>query len=104
MAAFNAVNYAKISSVPSQKIDPGQIKGEVLFAYDQYTSLANLAANDTINLGITIPAGCKVIRVITTSPTNGGTMSVGIAGTATKYVNAAAAASTRAAWFPGRAG
>jgi hypothetical protein len=94
MAAFNGVNYARTIALPVVKIPPGEIKGQVLFAYDEYTSLANLGAADTINLGIKIPAGARVIAVTVKSPTNGGTMSVGIAGTATKYVNAATAATT----------
>lgn len=94
MANFIGVNAARVASVPSSKIPPGQIKGDILFAYDEYTSLANLGAADTITLGIVIPAGAKVKSVTTVSPTNGGTMSVGTAGTPTKYVNAGAAAAT----------
>lgn len=96
MANFNSVNQVRSASVPLVKIPPGQIKGQVLFAYDEYTSLANLGAADTITTGIVIPAGCKVKTVTVTSPTNGGTMSVGISGSATKYVNAASAAATTA--------
>lgn len=94
MAAFNGVNYARTIAVPVVKIPPGEIKGEVLYAYDEYTSLANLGAADTINLGIVIPAGARVISVTVKSPTNGGTMSLGTAAAATKYASAAAAAAT----------
>lgn len=94
MAAFNGVNYARTIAVPVVKIPPGEIKGEVLYAYDEYTSLANLGAADIINLGIVIPAGARVISVTVKSPTNGGTMSLGTAAAATKYASAAAAAAT----------
>jgi len=94
MPAYNAVNAARIAAVPSTKAAPGQVKGDVLFAYDEYTSLANLLAADTINTGIVIPAGAKIKAVIVTSPLNGGTMSVGIAGSTSKYVTTAAANAT----------
>lgn len=94
MAAFNGVNYARTVSIPVVKIPPGEIKGSVLHAYEEYTSLANLGAADTINTGIVIPAGARVISATVKSPTNGGTMSLGTAAAATKYVSAAAAATT----------
>lgn len=94
MATFNGVNYAKKVSVPSSKIGPGEVSGKVFHAYEEYTSLANLNAADIINTGIVIPAGAKVISATVKSPTNGGTMSLGIAGTATKYISAATAAAT----------
>lgn len=94
MAAFNGVNYARTISNPTVKIPPGEVKGSVLYAYEEYTSLANLGAADTINLGIVIPAGARLISATVKSPTNGGTMSLGTAAAATKYVNAATAATT----------
>lgn len=87
MAAFNAVNYARKISVPSVKIPPGQEKGQIFVAYDEYTTLANLALNDTINLSVAIPPGAKVHSIASTVPTNGGTLSIGVAGTAAKYAS-----------------
>lgn len=94
MATFNGVNYAKTVAIPSIKIGPGEVKGEVLHAYEEYTSLANLGAADIINTGIVIPAGARLISATVKSPTNGGTMSLGTAGAATKYISAATAATT----------
>lgn len=94
MANFNAVNKAKAVAVPSQKANPGEVKAEVSFNYDEYVSLANLGAADTITTGIIVPAGALVEEVTVVSPTNGGTLSVGISGSATKYANALAAAAT----------
>lgn len=97
MATYNGLNYARTVAVPSQKIPAGEIKGAVLFAKDEYTSAAALAAADIINTGIVVPAGALVKSVVVISPTNGGTVSVGISGTATKYVNAGAAGATTVA-------
>lgn len=94
MATYNSINAAKIAAVPSQKIQAGEIKASVEFAYDQYTSAASLAAADIINTGIVIPMGALVKSVTVISPTNGGTVSAGISGTAAKYVNAGAAGAT----------
>lgn len=85
MAAFNAVNYVRKIAVPSVKIPPGQEKGALFVAYDEYTTLANLGAADTINTSITIPPGAKVHFLAYSIPTNGGTVSVGISGSAAKY-------------------
>lgn len=93
-SAFKAVNATKIAAKPIQNINPGQANGEVRLAYDEYTSLANLGAGDTIETGIIIPAGAKIKSITVVSPTNGGTMSVGISGSATKYVNAATGGTT----------
>lgn len=90
MPSFNAINAAKLAAIPSQKINPGQIKGDVLFAYDEFTSPTALAAADIIVTGIVIPAGAKVRSIITVNPTNGGTMSVGTVLNPTKYINAMA--------------
>lgn len=97
MPTYNGLNYARTVAVPSQKIPAGEIKGTVQFAKDEYTSAASLVAADIINTGIVIPAGALVKSVIVISPTNGGTVSVGISGTATKYVNAGTAGATTVA-------
>lgn len=94
MANFNAVNKVKTASVPSNKVPVGENKATSFFNFDSYTSLANLGAADTITTGIIIPPNMLVEEVTVVSPTNGGTMSVGIAGAATKYGNALAAAAT----------
>lgn len=94
MPTYNSINAAKVAAVPSQKIQAGEIKGDLTFAYDQYTSTVALAAADIINTGIVIPAGALVKSVVVVSPTNGGTVSAGITGTATKYVNAGTAGAT----------
>lgn len=94
MANFNSVNKAYSAAVPSVKIPAGELKGQLMVARDEYTSLANLTASDTISTGIRLPAGARVHQIIVTSPTNGGTVDVGISGSATKYGAAFTAAAT----------
>lgn len=94
MANFNGVNYARTISNPVVKIPPGEIKGQVLVAYDEYTSGANFTTADQILTGIVIPAGARVLRVTVVNFTNGGTLIVGIAGSTSKYGSFAAGAST----------
>lgn len=85
MANFSSVNYVRVTSLPSVKIPPGQIKGELLVAYDEYTTLANITTADTLFTAIVIPPRAKVHFMAYTIPTNGGTLSVGIVGTVGKY-------------------
>lgn len=94
MANFNAVNYARTIAVPSVKIPPGEIKGDVQVGYDEYTSLANFTTADQILTGIVVPAGARVKSVTVINPTNGGTIIVGIAGSTSKYGSFAAGATT----------
>lgn len=94
MSNFNAVNKALNASVPSKATPVGEDKAYSYFNYDSYTSLVNLGANDTITTGILIPPGALVEEVVVVSPTNGGTISVGIVGALTKYSGALAAGAT----------
>jgi hypothetical protein len=99
MANFDGVNYAKQNAVPSVKSNLGQDKGQLWVSYDEWTSLANFTTSDVLRTGIKIPAGAKVHYLIYVSPTNGGTLGIGIAGAATKY-GAALAVSTAGALVP----
>ena len=99
MAAVSSANYVKETSVPSVKIDPGQVKGELWVAYDSYTSLANFTTADVLTTAIKIPPGAKVHFLYYSSPTNGGTLGIGIVGSATKYA-AALAVSTAGTLVP----
>jgi hypothetical protein len=94
MPTYDGLNYAKVVALPSEKIPPGQAAGVTFSAYDEYTSTANLVAADIIRTGIKIPKGAKVVKVAVVSPTNGGTVSAGITGTAAKYVSAGSAGAT----------
>lgn len=85
MANYDGANYTKKNSVPSQKIPPGQAKGELWVAYDSIATTANASTSDTLRTGITIPKGSKVHFLSYIIPTNGGTLSVGISGTVGKY-------------------
>lgn len=75
MADFNAVNFAKAYvNVPSEKIAPGEVSGDLLVAYDEYTFPANaFVLNDVIKLGIKIPAGARVIEATVVAPSLGTT-------------------------------
>lgn len=99
MANFDGVNYAKQNAVPSQKSGLGQEKGQLWVSYDEWTSLANFTTSDVLRTGIKIPAKAKVHFLIYSSPTNGGTLGIGISGAATKYA-AALAVSTAGALVP----
>jgi hypothetical protein len=91
MATFSGLNYTRAYvNVPSDKIPAGEVGGEIMMAYDSYTSTANVAASDIIR-GVRIPAGAKLKAVHMKLPVNGGTVSCGVAGTAAKYIAATAA-------------
>ena len=94
MANIDSVNYKKITAKPSEKISAGQANGDVKSAYDQVTTTMNAVAADIIRTGIKIPKGALVKEVVVIAPINGGTVSCGISGTPTKYLNAGAAGST----------
>ena len=96
MANLDTINYAKQIAVPSVKIAPGQVKGELWCSYDQFTSTANFATTDVLRTGIKIPAGAKVHFLQYVSPTNGGTLGIGISGSATKYAASLAVATAGA--------
>ena len=99
MANLDSVNYAKQTAVPSVKIAPGQVKGELWCAFDTFTSTSNFTTSDVLRTGIKIPAGAKVHFIQYSSPTNGGTLGIGISGSATKYA-ASLAVSTAGALVP----
>ena len=92
MATYNGVNFALVAA--GNKVPAGELSGDLQVAYEEYTSAAALVAADVINTGIKLAPNRRVYQVIVTSPTNGGTVSVGIAGAATKYASAAAAGAT----------
>lgn len=94
MAEYKSKNLVIVENKDLGKIPPGELSGDIQMAYDEYTSAAALVAADIIKTGIKLPIGRKIIQVIVVSPTNGGTVSVGVNGAATKYVNASAAAAT----------
>lgn len=92
MATYNGKNY--ILAQGPYRIPPGELNGDLQVGYEEYTSAAALVAADIIQTGIKLPIGRRVYQVIVVSPTGGGTVSVGIAGNATKYANASTAAAT----------
>jgi hypothetical protein len=92
MAVFNALNYAKAYvNVPSEKIAPGEVGGELQVAYDEYTFTANAAVNDVIRLGIKIPAGARIHEAVVIAPSLGttGTFALGTASNTTSLIAAA---------------
>lgn len=99
MANFDSVNYARVSALPSVKIPPGQAKGDLWVTYDEYTSGVNFTTADVLRTGMRVPVGAKVHFLSYVSPTNGGTLGIGIAGAATKY-GAALAVSTAGTLVP----
>lgn len=98
MGTVDGVNYAKQVAVPSQKSGPGEAAGSPFVAYEEYVAAAAMTAADVINLGLHIPSGARIHRVAVVNPAGGGTVSVGIAGTAAKYVSALAAGSASAVY------
>ena len=64
MANLLGVNATKIlSSNPSDKAGIGEQGGRLRVIYDTYEVLADMAADDTIQMGGLIPAGARVIDV-----------------------------------------
>lgn len=63
MANLDGVNYAKKNStVPSEKIAPGEADGRKRIIYDTYdVADASLAGSDVLRMGDTIPAGARVL-------------------------------------------
>ena len=94
MADYKSKNLVIVEDKDLGKVPVGESSGDIQVAYDEYTSAAALVAADVIKTAIKLPKGRKVYQVIVQSPTNGGTVSVGVAGAATKYVSASTAAAT----------
>jgi len=73
MAIVNSLNNAKISAIPSKKIEKGEFGGKVRSLFDSYVFPgAVFAANDEINL-ITLPKGARVVDAKIVSPSLGAT-------------------------------
>lgn len=64
MAALYGVNATKFSQTnPAAFIQPGDQGGKVKCIYDTYELTADLAVNDTIDMGAPIPKGARVVDV-----------------------------------------
>jgi hypothetical protein len=82
MAIFNGSNFAKINSVPSQKIPKGELSGKVRCLYDSFACPQNIIAiGDKINMSALLPKGARVLEAVLASPSLGttGIMQLGFA-------------------------
>lgn len=76
MATVYTANYLKLNPTdgsPVEFIDSGDVKGQILCAYDEYTQLAELADGDFIQTGIKIPKGARVHSVAVEKASDGTT-------------------------------
>lgn len=60
MASFNASNYQGAVTSLASRLESKNVEFTVKYKKASYVSIAEQAANDTINLAI-LPAGCRVI-------------------------------------------
>jgi len=82
MAIFNGSNFAKVNSVPSQKIPKGEFSGKVRCLYDSFACPQNIIAiGDKINMSALLPKGARVLEAVIASPSLGttGIMQLGFA-------------------------
>lgn len=75
MADFYGSNYQKAYvNLPSEKIPPGEVSGDLKVAYDEYTFAANaFVLSDVIKLGIKIPKGARIHEAVVIAPSLGTT-------------------------------
>ena len=100
MASFNASNYQGAVTSLANRLESKNVEFTVKYKKASFTSIATIAAADTINLCI-IPAGCRVIPELSFIRRDGAaaaalTIDVGDASDADRYsdgFNAAAAGS-----------
>ena len=76
--AYSGVNYAKTQALPITQIDNGQQGGIVKHILDQFVLTADLAANDTIDVGGPIPEGATVLDCIISSAAMGGSAAINV--------------------------
>lgn len=80
MTVFYGANATKRDvTIPSVKIDPGEVNAPVRVAYDEYTlTAASLTTSDSLRL-MKIPQGARVLDLVIDAPDLGGsgTMNVG---------------------------
>ena len=73
MAIVKGQNKTKLDANPTQKLDPGELKGRVRLVHEKYTTVANLALNDEIE-GPPLPENalvCDAILKADANPTTG---------------------------------
>lgn len=90
MAALKGVNATKIAAmVPADILSPGLCGGNVRCMTDYYVGLGTESASDTIKIGAPLPVGATVLFVTCANTSIGGTVGIGDAVSATRYVSAA---------------
>lgn len=90
MATVYGVNATLVAANPSYNAAPGEQSGNVRIMYDEYTLLADYAANDIFIMGTPIPAGARILSCVFASPDMGGaaTIAVGTSGATTSLIAA----------------
>lgn len=73
MATVYGAGRTKVLAVPSQKVNPGEAGGKLQVVYDEYTFLAEMAANDIIEMQLVVPAGARIVEAGIVCPSTGAT-------------------------------
>lgn len=73
MATVYGKNKTIVRLADGSKIPAGEVGGEVKIAYDQYTLAAEVAANDIIDMALSIPAGARIVDAAIVAPSMGAT-------------------------------
>ena len=95
MATVYGANRTILDAItPSTVLDPGLQGGNVRCMIDTYTADATEGAGTVIEMGGDLPKGARILQIWCTNPDGSATMSVGDAGSATRYIASVAAGAT----------
>ena len=90
MATYKGANRTIMDAItPSTVLDAGLAGGVVRCMVDTYTGLGTESASDTIEMGGDLPLGARVLDVIISCDTIGGSPDVGDAESSERYVSEA---------------
>lgn len=95
MSAVEGIVRTDYDAVPRVLHGPGHTKGKAYHMYDEYTAAA-LAAGSTIKMGVSLPIGARIKNITVMAEdlgTTSGTIAVGDAGNAARYLSAYATGS-----------
>lgn len=95
MATYKGANRTIMDAItPATVLDPGLAGGVVRCMIDTYTADATETTGTVIEMGGDLPKGARIIDVIVTNPDGAASMTVGDAGSATRYETTIAAGVT----------
>ena len=95
MATVKGANRTIMDAItPATVLDPGLAGGNVRVMMDTYTADATETVGTVIEMGGDLPKGARVLQMWVTNPDGAATMTVGDAGSATRYIASVAAGAT----------